>query len=389
MTNTVSDRITDQTLSCAIQIESGGRSDVKASTSTATGLGQFIKATWLGVVRKHRPDLLSHYAESTVLDMRKNPSLSIELLARFWEDNMDVVGADCTPGDLYLAHFLGAGAARKVFRAPGMFPVEQVVDKAAVKANVSILQGKTCQQVRDWATRRMAQSDGHNWVAKFYKADDPLVLRMDNAAEPDIADDDAAPVKVEEPEITDVPENAPPHGAVDDRIANVQIALVAMNYNEVGIVDGAWGGGTAAAIQALLNDRQRTDLPVDMSKATLDYVAQSHTIDKWVRPISEVRANITPKDLALNNTTMLATLRTKALAFWGMLASIAATAFNAVSTYFHSLWDTIAPVRKMLDNVPGFVWVVLAGVACVLLYINAHRAEKDTTEAFQNRRLLR
>lgn len=399
MTNTVSKRITDETISCAVQIESGGRPAIKATTSSATGLGQFLNATWLGCVHKHRPDLIA-YGDAMLLTLRTNPSLSIQMLARFWEDNMDIVGAAATPGDLYLAHFLGAGTAQKVCHSIPSKPVEMVVSQAAVAANVSILKGKTCKQVRDWAARRMAASDGHGWVAKWYDPNDPIIANGATEQQ-DAADDaaeDAAPVKVEEdtaPDVSDLITDATgaaqtdptPHGQVNDKIANLQKALVSMNYNEVGIVNGAWGGGTRAAIAAFLNDRGM-DTVADMSQPVLDEVAKAQ-LEGFKRPVSQERASMKPKELAQYNPTMKSTLRTKAVAVWGMLVSFAATAFNAVSTYFHSLWDGLAPVRKGLDTVPGFVWVVLAGVACVLLYLNAHKAEKDTADAFQNRRLLR
>lgn len=416
MTNTVSNVIPDETLDCAIQVESNGVPNAKAKTSSATGLGQFLKGTWLGteqrpgMVRVHRPDLLAHYAESTILDMRTNPSLSIELLARFWEDNAHVIG-NTSPGDLYLAHFLGAGTAMKVVRSPAEASVEPVVGSGPVKANPTILAGKTCRQVREWAAKRMLQSAGHGWIAQWYNPNDPLVqssVKPQTDAEQDAAQDaNDPPVKVDDdgpelpgwlkpsapaidarPDSGVAPLDTTPHGQVNDQIANVQTALVSMNYNEVGIINGAWGGGTKAGIAAFLNDRGRDDLPIDMSQPVLSEIAKAK-LENFRRPISQERATIKPKELAAHNPTMLSTLRTKALAFWGMVSAGGVTAFNALSAYFHQIWDMTAPIRKGLDTVPGFVWVVLAGVGCALLYINAHRAEADTKDAFENRRLLR
>ena len=170
MTFTVSKTVSDETLNCIVTIESGGRPTIKAPTSSALGLGQFLNATWLNVVAKHRPDIFHATDKETLLALRTNPSFSIEMLARFTEDNQRIVGMDCSPGDLYLAHFLGDGAAKKVYAADPATPMESLVAAAAISANRSIMQGKNAGEVRAWAARRMAQSGGHDWVAKYYHA---------------------------------------------------------------------------------------------------------------------------------------------------------------------------------------------------------------------------
>lgn len=202
MTNTVSRTVSDETLNCFVQIESGGDPNAKASTSSALGLGQFLNKTWEGVIEKHRPDL-ADIPVQRLLAMRLNPSLSIEMLARFAEDNLAVVGRGATGGDLYLAHFLGAGTARRLFRADPATPVAEIASPEAIRANRSIMEGKTCGQVRAWAARRMAQSSGHNWVAKFYKPPQA-------APQPDLEPVDDEPEDVADPQRPDpVPLPAP------------------------------------------------------------------------------------------------------------------------------------------------------------------------------------
>lgn len=176
MTNTVSRTVSDETLNSIITIESAGNPNAKAKTSTATGLGQFIAKTWIGVIQKHRPDLAQRYSRDQLLKMRTNPHLSVEMLARFTEDNQRAIGMNCTGGDLYLAHFLGVGDARNLFRASPAGPVVGVVTNAAIAANPSILRGKTVGQVRAWAAKKMNGAGGRNWVAKYYKAPAPVAL---------------------------------------------------------------------------------------------------------------------------------------------------------------------------------------------------------------------
>lgn len=200
MTNTVSESVSDETLNCIITIESAGRPAVKAATSSATGLGQFIDATWLGLVQKHRPDLMEANSKAAVLKMRTDPGFAIEMLARFTEDNQRIVGMNCTGGDLYLAHFLGAGAAQKLFHSAPGAAVEPLVGAAAVQANASILRGKTCSQVRAWAAKRMAQSSGHAWIAKYYAAPEPAEVaaaEVEEAPE-DIPDTQTMPTTIED-----------------------------------------------------------------------------------------------------------------------------------------------------------------------------------------------
>lgn len=389
MSNRVSDTITDETLSRIIQIESGGNPNVKASTSSALGLGQFLNATWLGLVRKYHPEWLASNTQAQVLAMRTDPPKAIEMLAWLCEESAAQLGPGYTEGDLYLSHFLGPHDAHAVLRAPPAAPVANYVSAAAVKANKSILQGKTVAQVRTWASAKMLKAGGHDWVGKYWGEDGTEDIPLDvTPTKADDAAQDAAQDAADALTPSVAHKDTTPHGEVNDQIANVQKSLVAMGYNEVGIINGAWGGGTKAGIAAFLNDRGRDDLPVDMSQSVLDEIAHAQ-LEAFKRPISEERATIKPKELAKYNPTMLSTLRTKAVAFWGMVTGGVSLAGNALTSYFTTAWQYIQPVRSAIDSVPVFVWIMLAIGLCGFLYWNSQRAEKDTTDAFQNRRLLR
>src|SRR3546814_16143620 len=60
------------------------------------------------------------------------------------------IGARETPGNLYLAHFLGQGGAEAVLRATPDKPIERLIGKKAIEAN-SFLRGKTAGGVNEWA----------------------------------------------------------------------------------------------------------------------------------------------------------------------------------------------------------------------------------------------
>ena len=120
--------------------ESGFQPDAKASTSTATGLYQFIETTWLEMVRRFggkygvgalaeqvsqspsgRPQVADPATRQQILDLRKDPRLAAALAGEYTRVNKDEVerqlGHAVSRGDLYVAHFLGAGGAAQLLRA--------------------------------------------------------------------------------------------------------------------------------------------------------------------------------------------------------------------------------------------------------------------------------
>jgi len=145
------------------QLESGMRANARASTSSASGLYQFIDQSWLGVIKKHgaehglgwAADSIGRNASGryvvsdvgtrqAILSLRNDPQTAALMAAEHASDNKDQLegslGRSATGTDLYMAHFLGLGGARSFLTAmannPGrsgasMFP-------AAARANRSI-----------------------------------------------------------------------------------------------------------------------------------------------------------------------------------------------------------------------------------------------------------
>jgi hypothetical protein len=123
--------------------ESQGNPDARSKFSSAAGLGQFINATWMGLIKKHRPDLAA-LSDKEILDLRKDPDLSREMTARYVEQNTSILmkkGLPVTPGALYLAHFAGPGGAAAILSAP------EEVDAATVIASVDGQPGKTREKI--------------------------------------------------------------------------------------------------------------------------------------------------------------------------------------------------------------------------------------------------
>ena len=103
-----------------IYIESANNCLAANPLSTAVGLGQFIKSTWLQTIARHRPDLQKNRSREEVLALRTDCDLAREMTTAFTRDNATILrsqGKAVTAGNLYLAHFLGAGGALQALSA--------------------------------------------------------------------------------------------------------------------------------------------------------------------------------------------------------------------------------------------------------------------------------
>ena len=138
-----------------ISAESGGDPNSKNPNSSASGLGNFIDATWLSMMAKHRPDIQG--TPEQLLALKNDPALSREMTAAYAADNGKILtgaGYEASPGNTYLAHFAGPQGAVKVLSADPNAPVSAILGAAAVKAN-PFLQGMTAADLQAWAARKM------------------------------------------------------------------------------------------------------------------------------------------------------------------------------------------------------------------------------------------
>jgi hypothetical protein len=163
------------------QRESGLKSDAKSNTSSAAGLFQFVEQTWLGAVKQYGSQYgLGSYANAiqqnaqgqytvssaadkqAILALRTNPEVSAlmagEMAANTCQSLSDTFGRHISNGELYAAHFLGEGGARKLIQTKECSPdtAANEVFPAAAKANRSVFynadgSAKTVSQVYAWA----------------------------------------------------------------------------------------------------------------------------------------------------------------------------------------------------------------------------------------------
>ncbi|MEP0071007.1 lytic transglycosylase domain-containing protein [Pyruvatibacter sp.] len=172
----------DYLLQTAVR-ESSLNPAAKAKTSSASGLFQFIEQTWLGVVKRHgaefgledhaaaidttargRHKVTDSDAREAILALRHDPEVSALMAGALTKESQQAlengIGREATSGELYTAHFLGAGGAIKLINAAESDPRANAsaLFPGAAKANKSIFynkdgSAKTVSQVYDRLTR--------------------------------------------------------------------------------------------------------------------------------------------------------------------------------------------------------------------------------------------
>ena len=116
-------------------IESTFRTKVKADTSSATGLYQFIDETWKGMVAKYGAKY-GIAPNTPPSDPRANVLMGAEFLKENSEYLSGRIGRQPTDNDLYLAHFMGKGGAVKLLtssptdNAPQIFPEQAAANQS-------------------------------------------------------------------------------------------------------------------------------------------------------------------------------------------------------------------------------------------------------------------
>lgn len=131
--------------------ESSFNPNATASTSSATGLYQFIEQTWLGTVKAHGADhgmadaaaniertstgrfvVRDPDARQAILDMRRDAKAAALMAGEFAADNKahleSRLGGEVGSTELYFAHFMGAGGATKFLTALRQNPDQIAAD---------------------------------------------------------------------------------------------------------------------------------------------------------------------------------------------------------------------------------------------------------------------
>ena len=128
----------DTFLERLMAVESGGRDQAANPRSTALGPFQFIKSTFLDLVRRHFAVETDDLTEEEVLELRVNRPFARHAAALYSRENLAVLsgyGLIPTFGHLRLAFLVGPAAAVRLIRAFPDTPAAEVLGSAVIKAN--------------------------------------------------------------------------------------------------------------------------------------------------------------------------------------------------------------------------------------------------------------
>lgn len=166
--------------------ESSLNPQAKAKTSSAAGLFQFIEQTWLDAVKKYGPAHgLAGYAadikkdaagrlavadparRKEILDLRLDPEKAAALAGELARENKltleGSLGRAVDAAELYAAHFLGAGGAKKLLSAAAQETAASLLPRAA-EANRHVFydgaRAKTVGEVIDSFRKTIGEAQG-------------------------------------------------------------------------------------------------------------------------------------------------------------------------------------------------------------------------------------
>jgi Transglycosylase SLT domain len=182
------------------RIESGFNPNAQAKTSSASGLFQFTKQTWLATVKTHggthglgsAADAITQNGDgeyyvsnpsqrADILNMRFAPEPASAMAAEFASDNSDYLNAELGRApeqvDLYLAHFLGAAGAARFLKSYDANPDSAAAPELpkAAAANRTIFYAKN-------GTPRSFAEIRQRFAAKLVSAGSPPVVPAPTAS---------------------------------------------------------------------------------------------------------------------------------------------------------------------------------------------------------------
>lgn len=130
------------------KIESADRPYVQAASSSASGLYQFIRSTWIGEGGKWGPTLRPAFG-----GLRPTADEQLARVKTFTAKNAAHLkrhGIPINKASLYAAHFFGPIVAAQVIGADVNARADLIAGESATDANPSILRNKTVGQFLSW-----------------------------------------------------------------------------------------------------------------------------------------------------------------------------------------------------------------------------------------------
>lgn len=135
------------------QVESSGNPNAKSSSSSASGMYQFIDSTWIGLVDEMGLDY--------TLKDRFDPEKSKKVLDYFTNQNANYLkkklGREPNEAELYIAHFAGMGTAGKLANLTPDSSINQMLSEGQINSNKGVFEKnniKNVKQFYDWAAEK-------------------------------------------------------------------------------------------------------------------------------------------------------------------------------------------------------------------------------------------
>lgn len=137
------------------KIESNDRIYVQAESSTASGLYQFTRATWIGEGGNWGPTKRPAFG-----GLKPTAAEQLQRVKTFTGKNaafLTRAGVPINRASLYAAHFFGAVTAARVIAADVKERADFIAGEQATKANPSILKGKTVGEFLTWLHKKTGE----------------------------------------------------------------------------------------------------------------------------------------------------------------------------------------------------------------------------------------
>jgi hypothetical protein len=172
--------------------ESSLKTQAKSTTSSASGLFQFVGQTWLGLVKQYgaryglgsyssaiQQDSDGHYVvdnaadRQAILALRNDPRVAALMEGEYANESRSTLesslGRQVCNGELYAAHFLGPEAACRLIRMSQSQPGACAASEfpSAANSNRSVFYKtdgtpKSVREVYDWAVKQPASGQASN-----------------------------------------------------------------------------------------------------------------------------------------------------------------------------------------------------------------------------------
>lgn len=289
-------------------------------------------------------------------------------------------GVEALPADCF-----GALASIVYNRGPGGFTGggdrfrEMRLIRAAIQAH-------SWEQIPELIRQMKRLWQGQNLPGLLRRRDEEAALferglRGDSAPANDLPGWLNKPEKPVTPQGT--PNVQPSRARYSAQVKAIQEDLVAMNYHEVGDVDGKLGGKVRGAVTAFMTDRGKTSVNGDLTQDVVDEI-DAAMAEHWSRPIKPERANATAKDIQDKVSIVKQTWWQK---LWAYILGIPTGAVAVFKSIFGDQGDAITsyvqPVKDALAMIPTEVYLLAVVGVAVAIFIQAKRVQDRTVAAYQ------